>query len=239
LILSPAIAAIVTELIFEKGLRGLGWSFKPYRYLAAGYAIPLLYGLFVYGIVWLSGLGIFSIQELSTQLAAQGTPGAQPTTMFLITYSLKTATLGVLFACITAFGEEIGWRGFLVPQLAKRYSFGATALISGIIWSIWHYPAILFVEYNNAGAPLWFGLICFTIFVIGISFIMAWLRLASGSLWPAVLFHASHNAFIQTLFNPLTKKTALSPYVIDEFGLGLAITGVLIGFVIWQKYRVQ
>jgi len=234
LVFSPAIAACITQLIFERNVRQLGWPLN-LRYLPVSYGLPLVYGLAVYGIVWLSGIGTFSPQELVRQTADQLPELARSPQQFVLAYTLRTATLGMLASCVTAFGEELGWRGLLVPELAKRYSFTTTALVSGVAWALWHYPAILFVEYNNAGAPLWFGMICFTILVIGLSFVMAWLRLRSGSVWTAVLLHASHNIFIQTLFNPLTAKTGLTPYVIDEFGIGLALATAVLAYVCWRR----
>jgi membrane protease YdiL (CAAX protease family) len=132
-------------------------------------------------------------------------------------------------------GEEIGWRGLLVPELAKRFSFTATALISGAVWAIWHSPAIFFADYHTAGASPWFGLVCFTIMVMGTSFAYAWLRLKSGSLWPAVLLHASQNLFIRTIFTPLTGATRFTPYVIGEFGLGLALVALPVAYLFWRK----
>ena len=52
----------------------------------------------------------------------------------------------------TATGEEIGWRGFLVPELAKVLPFTGVALVSGLIWASWHYP-ITAVVYRDAGLP--------------------------------------------------------------------------------------
>jgi membrane protease YdiL (CAAX protease family) len=99
----------------------------------------------------------------------------------------------VLTTAWATLGEELGWRGLLVPELARRFSFTATALISGVAWAAWHVPVMVLADYHNPGAPLWFGLVCFAVLVIGISFAFAWLRLKSGSVWPTVLLHASHN----------------------------------------------
>ena len=71
--------------------------------------------------------------------------------------------------CIAALGEEIGWSGFLVPQLAKQYRFTTVALARGVIWSVWHYPMIIAGVYANQ-TPVWFNLICFTLVITGISF---------------------------------------------------------------------
>ena len=76
---------------------------------------------------------------------------------------------------------------------------------------------------------------CFTLMVVSISFVMAWLRLQSGSLWTATIFHASHNLFIQSVFDPLTADTGLTKWIIGEFGLGLVITGALVGWLARKK----
>ncbi len=72
-----------------------------------------------------------------------------------------TGTYGLIRSVSSALGEEIGWRGFLVPELSKATSFTLTSLISGIVWSLWHYPILIYGDYN-AGTPTWYGLTCFT-----------------------------------------------------------------------------
>lgn len=61
-----------------------------------------------------------------------------PDWLSLILYFLFTATFAVIRDTATVIGEEIGWRGFLVPELAKNRGFAATAVITGIIWAFWH-----------------------------------------------------------------------------------------------------
>lgn len=230
----PGVAALITQLIFQRNIRSLGWSIKP-KYLLVSYGLPLFYGLVVYGIVWLTGLGPFAPEDMAKQMAAQLHIQVRSPYVFVVVYGFVMATVGVVISCGSALGEEIGWRGLLVPELAKQFPFTATALVSGVIWAIWHYPTILFANYNNSGASTGFGLVCFTVLVMGISFAFAWLRLKSGSLWTAVLLHASHNLFIQAFFTPLTGKTSLTPYVIDEFGLGLALAALLVAYLFWRK----
>ena len=89
--------------------------------------------------------------------------------------------------------------------------FSRAALVSGIIWLVWHLPLVLLADYNNGMTPIGYAVVCFGIMVIGISFPFAWLRLKSGSLWPAVILHAAHNALIQGLFDPMTQNTGISP----------------------------
>jgi hypothetical protein len=70
--------------------------------------------------------------------------------------------------------------------------------------------------------------------VIASSVFSAWPRLRSGSQWPAVLLHASHNAFIQNFFDPLTASTGPTPYVTTEFGVGLALAWVVVAVWMWR-----
>jgi membrane protease YdiL (CAAX protease family) len=104
------------------------------------------------------------------------------------------------------------------------------SLLSGLVWSAWHYPILLFADYNS-GTPAWFGLTCFTVMVVGISFVFAWMRLKSGSLWTGMFLHASHNLWIQGIFDPLTTDTGSTRFVIGEFGIGLAMAAVVVAFI--------
>jgi membrane protease YdiL (CAAX protease family) len=71
--------------------------------------------------------------------------------------------------------------------------------------------------------------------VVGGSFIMAWLTLRARSLWPAAILHASHNLFIQSILTPLTKDTGPTKFIIDEFGIGLAIAVTIGAIIAWRS----
>jgi len=230
----PGVSALITQLFFEKSLKGLGWGWGKTRYQVLSYVIPVAYALVAYGIVWLTGLGGFYSREFVDKMAGQlGMAGASPGVVMMV-FVAFVATVGMIRSCIGAMGEEIGWRGFLVPQLAKVTTFTRTAVLSGVIWSLWHYPLIIFGDYNK-GAPVWYSTLCFTVMVVGISFLFAWMRLKSGSLWTGMFLHASHNLFIQGIFTPLTFDTGNTKYFIDEFGAALAIISVVVAFMVWKK----
>ena len=215
---SPGIAAILTQLLFRKSLRDFGWGWGKTKYQLWSIALPFLYVSVVYLFVWGTGLGGF------TQVPA----------MTLV----RTLTLGGIMACIAALGEEIGWSGFLVPELSKITSFTKTALFRGIFWSIWHYPIIISGLYAPDVAkevPLWYQLIFFTIILTSISFAFTWFRLKSGSLWTGMFLHASHNKFIQGVFSKLTTDKGATLYFIDEFGAATAVVALLVAYIFWKK----
>ena len=214
----PSIAALLTCILHEKNLSAFGWGPGKPRYLLLSYFLPLAYSFIAYFIVWSFRWGGI---ERSLDLK-------------FFKFFVISATLGILVSSLSSLGEEIGWRGFLVPELAKVTTFTKTSIISGVIWGVWHYPLILFADYNS-GTFAWFGLSCFSVMILGISFPLAWLRLKSGSVWTAVIFHASHNLFIQQVFDPLTKDTGATKYLIGEFGIVLAIIAIPLAFIFWKK----
>jgi membrane protease YdiL (CAAX protease family) len=230
----PGVAALLTLAVHHESLRDLGWRRGKTRYQIWSYLIPIIYTSIAYVFVWSTGLGEFSVVGLVGNVTPQF--GLQHASIWVtvVGYLIVTVPLGTVVACITALGEEIGWRGFLVPNLAKLTSYPKVAIISGLIWSVWHYPLLLFSDYN-AGTPAWYGLTCFTVMVVGLSFAFAWMRLKSGSLWTAVLLHASHNLFIQRIFDPLTINTGLTRYVTGEFGAALAVMALIVAYVFWKK----
>lgn len=232
---SPGLAALLTRLLLQKNLRGMGWGWGATRYQALSYLLPLGYAAVVYLPVWLFGLGAFNSDFLFRVAVRYGLQQWSPAAT-LAFFLLLAGTVGVLGSCVSALGEEIGWRGFLVPELAKITSFTRTAWLSGAIWAVWHFPAILFADYRTT-TPAAYALACFSVMVLSISFLFAWLRLRSGSLWTGMLLHASHNLFIQAVFDPLTKDTGITNYLIGEFGAGLAVVGALVGFLFWRQRR--
>ena len=87
-------------------------------------------------------------------------------------------------------GEELGWRGFLLPQLQRAMTPRRATLILGVAWAVWHYPALL-LDTDPGTTPLWL----FTAFVLAVSVLFTWLFNAThGNVWLAVLLHAAVNA---------------------------------------------
>lgn len=229
----PGAAGLLTRLLFQGNLRGHGWSWGKTKYQFASYWIPLAYAAIVYVPLWIAGFSNFHAPIVARITERFGLHGLA-TSSSLVSYFLFIATVGMAGSCISALGEELGWRGFLVPQLAKVMPFGGVALTSGVIWSLWHYPLILFANYHGAG-PAWYSLMCFTVMVIGISFLFAWMRLKSRSVWTGMFLHASHNIFIQSFFDPLTRPGLATKYLTTEFGAGLAIMAVIIAVIFYEK----
>jgi membrane protease YdiL (CAAX protease family) len=231
---SPGLAALVTCKLLRRDLKTLGWSWGSGRYETIAYFIPLAYSSVIYGFVWLTGLGTFFNRGFVDNVTESFGLGPLPDWLSIILYFLLTATFAVIRDTATVIGEEIGWRGFLVPELAKNRSFAATAAITGLIWAFWHYPVVLFADYKS-DTPVWFYLPLLTIMLPILTFVWTWLRLKSRSIWPCVILHASHNTFIQSFFDPLTVHNKRTNYVANEFGAGILILSIVMAIYFWRR----
>jgi len=230
----PALAALATCRIFHIDIGSLGWSWRPVRYEIWAYLVPIFYSFPVYLVTWLSIAGSFGFTAFAAESStAFGFPHWPHTATWLLTLPAY-ASVGVLGSMTRALGEEIGWRGFLLPRLVGRAGFTVGCLVSGCIWAVWHYPLLLFADYN-AGTPRLYAITCFTVMVIGAAFIFGWFRLKSGSLWPAAMLHASHNLFIQAIFDRITNATGRTLYVTTEFGAGLALSVGACALYLWTR----
>lgn len=201
---TPAIATLVVTFAMGVPARGqrarfLGlWPLRPAKrviwLIVAGWlAPPLLVGL---GILLATALGFVQLDLTFAAFAAQlqsslppGTP--LPPVGVVVFAQLAMLPVGALFNSFFAFGEEIGWRGWLLPALRPLGTWPALVL-SGVIWGVWHSPIIL-LGYNFGRTD-----ITGVLFMIGgcvaWGILLGWLRLRSASVWPAVIAHGSLNA---------------------------------------------
>ena len=229
----PALAALASCRILGRSFRSLAWRWPRGRYVALAYFLPLANAGVAYGAVWVLGLGGWNrgfVAEVAQSFGLRGMPAWGSLALYLV----LTPTVGMIKSLASALGEEVGWRGFLVPELAKQMSFAKLSLLSGIIWAAWHSPLLLFADYN-AGTNRWYALGCFTVMVVSQCFVFAWLRLKSGSLWPAALLHASHNLFVQGIFDDLMRDTGRTRWYTTEFGVALALTSAALAVYFWTR----
>lgn len=227
----PGVAGLLTRLIYQRNLRGHGFGWGRWKYQFASYWIPLAYGSAVYLPVWFAGY--FEHGSSAVESFAYRFPQIPHAAVLPVSF-IYLATAGVALSCLSALGEELGWRGFLVPELAKVMPYPKVALVSGAIWAVWHYPVLLFSIYHGEG-PLWYSAVCFTVLVVAISFLFAWMRLKSGSVWTGMLLHASHNLFVQGFFDPQTRHAKFTILWTTEFGAGLALAAVAVAVIFYRK----
>lgn len=97
---------------------------------------------------------------------------------------------------VGALGEELGWRGYMIPKLEELFGTKKAIIIGGIIWGIWHYPAN-YAGHNFGtgywGEP-WSGFFVFTLCTIFMGALLVFVTKKTGSIWPATFLHAVNNS---------------------------------------------
>lgn len=154
----PALATVLTiKFVTHEGFGIANIRFGGWRpYMAAGLIIPGCF-LLIYGLTWILRLGQpdWSLQYFKDMIAAASGPAAPPMpTPAVIWPALFLATLVVapFLNGVFGFGEELGWRGYLLPKLLPLGKFKAYSLL-GIVWGLWHLPLVL-VGFAYPGYPL-------------------------------------------------------------------------------------
>jgi len=201
---TPAVAALVVTFVMGVPARGhrarfLGlWPMRPAKrviwLMVAGWLVPpLLVGL---GVVLASALGFVQLDLTFAAFAAElekavpaGTP--LPPVQIIVFAQLAMIPVGGLFNSLFAFGEELGWRGWLLPALRPLGTWPAL-ILSGVIWGLWHSPIIL-LGYNFGRTDVT-GVLFMVGGCVAWGILLGWLRLRSASVWPAVIAHGSLNA---------------------------------------------
>ncbi|WP_243471288.1 CPBP family intramembrane glutamic endopeptidase [Winogradskyella sp. MH6] len=229
----PAIAAFITLKIKGRKISSLNWNWGNWKYIRLSYFVPALYAIITYLLIWILGFGNLankaSITEWGKELGLFGI-GTLSSTSITIIAIILLGTVEVIRASATTLGEEIGWRGFFIYELRKVLSFTGVSVVSGVIWAAWHWPLLVYYSSN-----VLLEFITFFIVIISMSFIMAYYTFKSKSLWPAVLFHAVSNVYIQKILPPLTIKTQGAEYWHGENGIMFAIVTCVFGIYFWRK----
>jgi uncharacterized protein len=187
---TPLISVLIMKLVVTregwtlKGWADLGLQRLGLRQWITAAGVPVLVLVLAYGIVWSTGVAQFD---------AAGVANWGPWDQF---------TINLAITIVFCFGEEIGWRGYLLPKLMVL-GHRPALLITGLLQAIWHVPFIVFTVFYHGDGNVWIvvPLFLMTMTIAGVLF--GYLRLASGSVWPAAIAHAVFNIY-WGLFNKVT-----------------------------------
>ena len=199
----PAIGVLLTRLFTKEGFKN-AWlrpKFKKHLrfYLLAwfGPAVLTFAGMGVYFLLFPGNLDL-SFSFFTATLEATGAPiETLPISieLLMLAQCVQAVFLAPIMNFITCFGEEWGWRGYLLPKVSKHFSTIPTLLITGIIWGLWHAP--LTIIGHNYGLGYWgfpftgIGMMCVFCIVLGV--FMSYVTLKTGSCIPAILAHGAVN----------------------------------------------
>lgn len=173
MIIPAVMAVVVQKFLFKQPVKDLGTSFQLNGWYFVAWVLPVV-----------MALGTVLFESMMPGVVYAGTPELLGRKVF---YALTTNTL---FTLLFAFGEELGWRGFLWNEL-KQLGFLKACVAVGVIWSLWHAPLIL-AGYNFPQNPA-IGFLLFTVECILLSGLLVFLRIKANSIFAPTICHAAFN----------------------------------------------
>lgn len=202
----PGLISLIFRIVFKRGFRDIGWKIGGKRYWLMAVVIPLSVPAISYLLAFLLLHASLSLESISTtlyqdplRLISLTWPVGFPhsTSADLILHSLAVMTVGMAVSYILAFGEELGWRGYLQQRIIEsRFRFPYA--LCGLIWAGWHFPFLWY--FYNPTATMGMQGFLFTLNITCLGVILGRMREESGSIWIPTLLHAAHNSINFELF---------------------------------------
>ena len=240
---APALANLLTRIITKEGWQNAflrlnfkrGWRYWLLAWFGPG--ILTIIGAFVFFLIFpvyydanltvLRGM-------LEGSAATAGLPIAEINPWVIVfAQTIQAMLIAPVLNALPTLGEEFGWRAYLQPKLMNRMDGRRAILLTGVIWGVWHWPAIL-MGHNYGlvypGAP-WLGPLAMVWFCIVLGTFIGWVTIRGGSVWPAVIAHGAINgiAGIGILLAQGDVNPLLGPMPVGVIGsVGFSIVAMII-----------
>jgi membrane protease YdiL (CAAX protease family) len=218
----PGLVSVALRLATRSGFGDVGFAAGRARHHAFALVVPLVLALLT--AILGSALGMLDLALASTDSLARN-------------WGVFVAMFA--FGLFAAFGEELGWRGFLLPK-ALAAGIARPFLLTGVVWAAWHLPLVLlggFYATRHAVAMT----LAYAAMIVAMSFVLSELRVRSGSVWVATVMHAAHNFFFQVaipaaLFANARPRGEWWEVIGGDSGAAVALlyVGVFVG---WRRLR--
>ena len=234
----PAAAVALVTALKDDPLR-IDWALSPLKYFP--FALLLIPG--VLHLVMLSALTYLNGGVQWQQWLTPDSEGLYHvpasrgwgilTAQSLVGHIVVNAIVGLLIVSFLALFEEIGWRGWLLPRLLRRFGIRQGIVLTSVIWALWHVPFQLSgIQHIDGVSPVTLAVVIpFGIFASGL--ILGWLWVRTGSIWLVALAHGASNNWGQYAFKYARDSGAPAADVLAlTFGfLALLFVGA---FLLWR-----
>ena len=244
----PLLAVLLVQKAFLRQPTGIGWKVQGKRrfWLAAwfGPAVLTLLGAVLYFAVFPSRLdfsgswlvaaygGEMDAQTLRSQLGVS-------TLGYLLQNGLFAVLLAPAINMFPALGEEVGWRGYMMPRLKEQFGLLNGRLLGGVVWGIWHWPLMLLVGYEYGtdylGAPL-LGLVVWCVVCFALNTLLDILYEKTESIWVPAIAHGAFNA-IAALPQVLVTPADAYYNVLGPMPIGLIAALPMLAAAVWLTLR--
>ncbi|MFE6796203.1 CPBP family glutamic-type intramembrane protease [Paenibacillus chitinolyticus] len=238
---TPALSSILARLLLREGFKDVSFnlgSAKIWKGIGWAVLIPMIICFITYSIAWFSGLAIFQLPVGGTLEPIFHILGLQhlPTPLNFILIVVVTGILGSLINLIPVMGEEVGWRGYMLTRLVEA-KVSRPVLVSGLIWATWHVPIVIAGLYVE-GPSMILTVAGLYLCIVPFGYIIAYLRLATGSVWPAVIIHAAWNAVVQGPFARATTGNHTEIWV-GESGMITAFIILIAAILVSRRKLIE
>lgn len=234
LMLTPLVSVIISKIACKKDFKDLYLkpNFKGNKkwYLSAYLLTPVIafIGALVYFLIFKNDIDLLG----SRYAADLGVTSANEYISKLLVTLPLAMLVNPIMGIIQCFGEELAWRGYLLPKLNKKFSIQVAVIIDGFIWGLWHSPIIAMGYNYGDGHPI-LGIFAMIIFCIIIGIIASYLFCKTKSIWCPVLFHAALNGIDRytpsALFMSKTPNAFIGPNLVGIIGgIGFVITATIL-----------
>lgn len=191
---TPLIAVLITRAVTKEGwaIKGkdsllLTFSFKrKWKYLVLAVVVSLAYLELGKALLWAVYPNLMSTPSMRSAVGM--------TNERLVALLFKGIGVGILFSLV-AIGEEVGWRGYMIPKLNKKMNLPKAVIVGGIIWGLWHIPEVCIgtnMGRNYPGYPF-VGIAVTCIVGVFMCAILTYFTEKSESIWPAAIIHGINN----------------------------------------------
>ena len=205
----PAFSALLTRLLTKERLMGsnlmltlnLKGNKKYYGLVWFGFALLVILGTALYFFIFPKQYD-GNMGYLQMLLDRQAQAGGQAITLEQMKQTMLVQIgMGIFLSpfmnIINCFGEEWGWRGFLLPRMLKQFRVVPTLLLCGLIWGLWHAPLTVMGHNYGVGHPGYpvLGILAMCVFCTAVGIILSYVTIKTKSCIPAILGHGLLNGF--------------------------------------------
>ena len=221
--LAPAIAHVITRKITNEGFRlagddsmilGIDLKGKKWIFFLMAMFIPVVYSTLGDFIIWLICPEAFGETEVSL--------------FVVIIYPLIAVVQGVVLS-FAAFGEEFGWRGYMMPKLIELMGMPKAIIVGGIIWGLWHAPLTCVGHdfgMDYPGFP-YVGIILMCIMCTALGTVLMYVTIKTNSIWPAAFMHAVNNSMPSVLLLFMKQNVEIPLWILALSYIPLIIIAIL------------
>ena len=201
----PTLGVLVTRLVTREGL-GNVWlklnlkgTLRYYLLAWFGPSLLTILGTALYFLVFTGEFdpGCGYLKGILEASGADMDSMPLPLGLLMLVQGIQSIVLAPILNFAVCFGEEWGWRGYLLPKLSEKLPALPTLLISGVIWGLWHAPLTAIGHNYGTGYPgfPYTGILMMCLFCITLGVLFSYVTLKTGSCIPAILAHGAVNGF--------------------------------------------